>query len=65
MKNNMIKVVDNSKVGFHYVSPNGSIIVTKNKFGSWVVSKNGVEIESFGIGFNALVFATELQKVGA
>lgn len=61
---NMIKIADDSKVGFHYISPDKSITAIKdNNTNSWVVYKNNVRVESFGIGFNALVFATELQMV--
>ena len=62
MSHEMIKVLDDSKVGFHYVSAKGNVRVVKNVNDSWVISLNNKEIEMYGVGYTALCVASQIAE---
>jgi hypothetical protein len=62
MSHKMIKVLDDSKVGFHYVSPKKNVRVVKNVNDSWVIYLNNEEVEMYGVGYTALCVGYQISK---
>ena len=56
----IVPVLDKSKVGHHFASKDNSIKIIKNENDSWVIYKNEVEIEMYGIGSNAVAAAEKM-----
>lgn len=58
----IVPVIDKSQAGHHFASKDGTIQIVKNKNASWVIYKDGVEIEMYGIADNAVEAAKKMVK---
>lgn len=59
----IVPVIDKSQTGHHFASKDGTIKIIKNKNASWVIYKNDIEIEMYGVANNAVEAAKKM--VGA
>ena len=58
----IVPVIDKTPTGHHYTSKDGSIKIIKNENASWVIYKNKVQIEMYGIASNAVAAAEKMVQ---
>jgi len=58
----IVPVIDKTQTGHHYTSKDGSIKIIKNENASWVIYKNQVQIEMYGIASNAVAAAERMVQ---
>jgi hypothetical protein len=58
----IVPVIDKTQTGHHYTSKDGSIKIIKNENASWVIYKNEVQIEMYGVASNAVAAAERMVQ---
>ena len=58
----IVPVIDKTQTGHYYTSKDGSIKIIKNENASWVIYKNEIEIEMYGIASNAVAAAEKMVQ---
>jgi hypothetical protein len=58
----IVPIIDFTKTGHHYSSKDGSIKIIKNENASWVIYKNEVQIEMYGVASNAVAAAEKMVQ---
>jgi len=56
----IVPIIDWTQTGHHYSSKDGTIKIIKNENDSWVIYKNQVQIEMYGIASNAVAAAEKM-----